>query len=47
MRSDVPVFDDRTPTWKDPGTRIDPARFAACLDRIFGDGPRLTTGADA
>jgi hypothetical protein len=45
---DLPASsNDRPPVWRDPGTYIGPERVSACIDRIFGDGPRLTTKAAA
>jgi hypothetical protein len=37
----APPEDDRKPTWRDPGQRIPQSRIDACIDRIYGDAPRL------
>ena len=36
-----PAFAEGSPRYYDPGTRISPARVSDCIDRIFGDAPRL------
>jgi hypothetical protein len=48
----IPKVEDSEPTApereirdRDPGTRISPERISACIDRIFGDAPRLGSEA--
>ena len=33
--------------WRDPGQRISQARIDACIERIFGDAPRLAPKVEA
>jgi len=47
VRVEAPKLADPQPTAPrevrnyDPGTRISAERISACIDRIFGDAPRL------
>lgn len=42
---EAPAADERPVFHRDPGTRVSQERIDACIDRIFGDAPRLGVAA--